>query len=140
MEIIPNLYLGNYGDSLDVSNYDIIINCTKNILFSDENKQNYRIPINDDPIDTIIIQKYIDWILYVIDNELSSENKILVHCSQGQQRSPTIIACYLMWKYNWSLNYSINFIRDKKKDAFFFQINFIDFLNKFELEHEKFEK
>jgi protein-tyrosine phosphatase len=134
MEIIPNLYLGNYKDSLYIDSFDIIINCTKNILFNDENKQNYRIPINDDPNDSIILNTYIDWIIYVIDNEIDN-NKILVHCNHGQQRSPTIIACYLMSKYYWSLDYTIDFIKDKKKDAFFFQINFIDFLKKYEKEN-----
>ena len=132
MEITPNLYLGNYNDSLVVDNYDTIINCSKNILFSDENKQNYRIPINDDPNDTIILHKYIDWILCVMDHELSVGNKILVHCNHGQQRSPTIIACYLMKKYKWKLQYTIDYIKERKNDAFFFSINFIDFLKYFE--------
>ncbi len=125
MDIIPNLYLGKYNDSLVVDKYDIIINCSKNILFSNENKKNYRIPINDDPFDTTILHKYIHWIL-------SSNNKILVYCNYGQQRSPTIIACYLMKKYKWNLQYTIDFIKDKKNDAFFLSINFIEFLKYFE--------
>ena len=130
MEIINNLYLGNQIDSQKY--YDLIINCSKDLQFYNQTN-NIRIPINDDGnIDNYyILDKYIYNIIHKIDENLYANKKVLIHCKNGQQRSATVIACYLMYKYKWSLEYTIKYIKNIKKDAFFWKINFYEYLVKF---------
>jgi protein-tyrosine phosphatase len=49
----------------------------------------------------------------------------------GQQRSPAVVCAYLMEYEGYTLDGSIRYIREKKKDAFFWQINFWVALHKY---------
>jgi protein-tyrosine phosphatase len=70
-------------------------------------------------------------IVDIIDEQIINNKNVIVHCLAGQQRSPTVIAAYLISKKEYKLNDAIEYIREKKKDAFFWQINFIKSLEMF---------
>ena len=69
-----------------------------------------------------------------IMNKYTKQNyNILVHCYAGIQRSPSIIAAYLIRYYNFSMYEAINYIKQKKNKTFYPKINFYNSLNKYQL-------
>jgi protein-tyrosine phosphatase len=133
-EIITGLYLGNDKNSEDDSNsYSMIVNCTLNLPFTISGTEQVRIPINDDPYDSIpLFQILRDTdVLDRMHNHLTNKSNILVHCQAGAQRSPTVVACYLLKFYNMSANDAINFVKSKRQEAFFWTINFQKTIDRF---------
>lgn len=129
-EIIPNLYLSGYH-SIEVSPDTFIINCTKDLPMLHAN--NMRIPVNDD-----MSREALHGMLLALPNaveqietQLGNKKKVVVHCLAGQQRSPTVIAAYLIAKRGYTLPDAITYIRSKKKDAFFWSVNFRDSLEQY---------
>lgn len=131
-EIIPNLFISSYSDlKLSLINDNVyIINCTKDLPLMD---LGYRISVDDIPDienNRIMYDAFFS-IIPIIENKLSKNIKVVVHCNAGRQRSASIVCAYLIWKYKYNLNYAINFIKYKKQDAFFWSINFNQALEKF---------
>lgn len=46
-----------------------------------------------------------------INNSVNNKENILIHCRMGKSRSPTIVASYLMKKYNICSNEALNYLR-----------------------------
>ena len=125
-EIIENLFIGS-EKSLNCSDeFDLIVNCTTNIFIKDPNKT-IRIPINDTPDECNTLLKLLDDtdVLEKINTTINNNKKVLVHCQAGQQRSCAVVAFYLI-KYNKMNPYTaVNYIKMKRRIAFFGEINFI---------------
>ncbi len=132
--IINNLYLGNRLDSIDFSNqFDVVINCTYDLPFYiyDLSINTIRIPIkNDSNLSAELLYNYFDFIVKLIFDSLNNNKKILIYCKFGEQRSVSIICAYLIWTNNWSVEYTIGFIKNINPNAFRYGVNFIDILNK----------
>lgn len=132
-EIIPYLYLASYEDAKNNTLPDMhSINCTINYPMI--TKQGIRISVNDDSHESsfdIMYNNFDNAVLY-IDNLISKEIIVIVHCQAGQQRSAAVICAYLMSKKNMNTPEAILFIKSKKPDAFFFKCNFLSSLNKYE--------
>ena len=106
-EIIPGLWLGNYKAALDIdflkqNKIDLIINCTPNIPFINNEKslniETYRIPVNDSLLerDFILMEKYLKIAIPMLLQKYTIENKkILIHCHMGKQRSAILTAALL---------------------------------------------
>ena len=147
VNICPNLYLGNYKSSQSLKilkNYNInsIVNCTKDIPFSEYFKhRNYlRIDVEDSrDINNIndFKSKIIDATIF-INNEINNNNNVLVHCYWGIMRSPTVVASYLMFKYKMYVEAVIELIKDKKNCSFHNIYNFKEILNYVHEEVKKF--
>ena len=118
--IIDNIYLGNaYNASsystLENLNIKSIVNVTKEVnnYFEYTNYFNYiKIPISDK--NTSSLSKYFDKVLEFIYENQKNEGNILIHCFAGRSRSVTIVALYLMKKYNMSLDNAIKYIKEKR--------------------------
>jgi protein-tyrosine phosphatase len=130
-EIKKNLYLSSYH-SIELLPNTFIVNCTKNLDML--NNDNIRIYVDDDMNDNSINDMYLSFnnIVNIIDEKIKDNKNVIVHCLAGQQRSPAIIAAYLMIKCNYKLADAIEYIREKKKDAFFWKVNFIKSLEMLE--------
>ena len=135
--ICNNLYLGNINSCQDIDllkqhNIQSIVNCSKNIPIHDYFKLNnsHRIDIEDSKeMENIenFKSKIIKAVLF-IDKEINNDKNVIVHCYWGLMRSPTVIAAYLMYKYNMDVDTSIEWIKDKKNFSFHNLYNFKEIL------------
>lgn len=130
-EIIPNLIVGNAATAKNSDQFDLIINCTKNINYN-TNATTLRIPIDDLPEDSDILLSYLPNVTEKIHKFITKNKKVLVHCSMGVSRSCTVVAAYLIRYYNVkTIDELISFIKEKRKEAFFAEVRFRRVLEKF---------
>lgn len=134
-QIIDNLFLGDASSSLNMTNIDLVINCTSDLPFHAVNAKHIRIPIEDNSMYIKELFEYwLDFNLFkTIDQFLSKKKIVLIHCLAGRQRSAATIAAFLMWKTHANLEDIIIYIKNHKIDAFFPNINFLVSLKNFEL-------
>lgn len=130
--IIDYLYIGNKKAADYNSKYSLIVNCTLDIPFQN-NVNSIRIPVKDDPLECNKFIQYLNEtnVLEKINNHLLNKQHVLVHCSQGSQRSCALVACYMIKYYNLTPKEAITFIKDCRPIAFFGQVNFINAINNF---------
>ena len=126
-EIIPNLYISNskYAKAIgDTDTYDLIVNCTPSLPLPTKTSA-IRIPIEDDPNDSDLLFQIIKEI-NVSENMhemIIANKKVLVHCQAGAQRSPAVVACYMIKYHGMTPQQSIDLIRQKRSIAFFWTVN-----------------
>ena len=138
-KIINNIYLGNYNDSMNndfINDFNLIINCSKDLPFNsniNNNIKKIRVSINDDlsKQSNIDLYNYLNYITNVIHQYNNNNKKIFIYCYAGKQRSPSIIAAYLIKYYNFSTYEAINYIKQKKNNTFKPKVNFYNSLNNF---------
>lgn len=106
--MIPNLWIGNKNAAHDeffirAHNIKYIVNITDGINSPFNFITYYHIPIKDKKMCTEVSRKpmtfYIDNALKFIDNGISENVGVLVHCRKGHHRSAGIVLLYLMKKY-----------------------------------------
>ena len=56
-------------------------------------------------------------IVTFIDNSLQNGEGVLAHSFKGQNRVCLVVLIYLMKKYHWSLNKSMDYLKSKKQDV-----------------------
>lgn len=129
-EIIPNLYLSGYH-KIEVNPNTFVVNCTKNLKMLTLN--GVRIAVDDDMSKESIngMAAALPIVVETIHLELQKGNRVVVHCRAGQQRSPTVVAAYLIGKCGYSIQDAIRTVRNKKRDAFFWTINFKESLDRY---------
>ena len=76
-------------------------------------------------------------ILNTIHKKVLNKEPVLVHCSAGRQRSCAVVACYLIRFYNMTPLEAVDYIKSKRKVAFFGAINFSNTINQFYIEQKK---
>ncbi len=135
-EITPGLYLGDAKDSRNLEIFEekkilLAINATRlDVGFHPDLPKKItriRIPIDDDgnrehDLDLFLALPYV---VYRIDIHLYMGHSVIVFCAKGRQRSCAVIASYLIWKFGISVKDSIEFMQQKKREAFFPEPNFI---------------
>lgn len=136
--IIPNLYLGNIKaanniEFLKKNNICAIINCTENDNFSDyfKDKSKFRLSIKDSK-DNDNMNKFKNDIIDSIDfieESLNNNKPVFVHCYWGLMRSATVIAAYLIKKYNISKLDAINIVKEQRPMALSSIYNFNEILD-----------
>lgn len=127
-EILPKLFIGNIQSAKDLNfitknNIEVIINCSNNInnyFINNTNIKYYKCPIDDslEEYDIDLMKSYLPYFIKIIDESLSNNKSVLVHCYAGRQRSAALIAGYLMYKKSMSIEDSYNFIISKRPEAF----------------------
>jgi protein-tyrosine phosphatase len=142
--IIPNLYLGNIigannVDFLKKNNIQSIINCTENEPFNEyfNDGSIFRLSINDSRDETNInkFKREIIHAIDFIDNSIEQNQAVYVHCYWGLMRSATVVAGYLIKKYNLTVEESINIIKEQRPRALVSFYNFNDVLKYVENEY-----
>lgn len=134
-EIVPGLFLASYNDVLGdrervASAY--VINCSKDLPMVHANSM--RLAVNDDMSQESYSIMYANLpnLMLVIDNKLKNNVPVVVHCAAGQQRSAAVVCAYIMWKTCVKLEDAIGYVKSKKTDAFFWNVNFRPPLEMFE--------
>ena len=137
--VIKNIWLGNKSSSqnrefLNNNKIKLVVNCTTDInipQWYEEDDINYiRLPIYDwnSESNNNILKAEIMNIINTMHIYKEKNKNILVHCFAGMQRSATVIACYLMYYYNFKAEHAIFYIRDKRNIAFKPQPTFNSFI------------
>lgn len=134
-KIADGLFIGNREASKDVDQFSYVVNVTTDIPFSDGDKPCYRIPVFDIGVQSqqdIMFSHFFD-ICSNVDDQLKNGN-VLVHCSEGKQRSCTVVVAYLMWKNKWNVDKSIKQLQNEHPLAFHDStVHFLTSLKKWEL-------
>jgi protein-tyrosine phosphatase len=141
-EIIPRLWLGNKraaanGKWLASNNINVVMNCSKDIPFSEDNPQRrfYRIPIDDSlrDVDINYLSTASEEVAYTLLREYKSGSIILVHCAAGMQRSAASVAMFLMTLFRWPAKKAIDYIKGIRPIAFTPGVNFERSLKYYEM-------
>ena len=139
-EIIKHLWLGDSKDAEHVTlDTKLVVNCTHDLPFSTEDVTQIRIPvndINDDREFAIMLNHWNSGLFLCIRDHITRGQDVLVHCHMGRQRSAATVAAFLMNNGN-TKDDAINYIKSKKRDAFFPNANFDGALNMFAVRLEK---
>ena len=135
--IIPNLYLGNIKSASNLNflqdkKIEAIVNCTEKEEFSEyfNDKLKFRLTINDSK-NTDNINKFKEEIINSINfiDTCINENKcVYVHCYWGLMRSATVVAAFLMKKYNINHKEAIKIIKNQRPSAIASYYNFNEVL------------
>ncbi len=135
--IVPHLYLGNVKASLDKKFFEenkikSVLNCTDSEPFMDgitlENQ--FRIDVKDSRDKENIKEfkgKIIDGIEF-IDKRLSNQEPVFVHCYWGLMRSATVVAGYLIKKYQIPKEEAIDYVQKRRYGSLSSIYNFNDIL------------
>lgn len=143
VKILPNIYLGDsraaqsstFFDRADIS---AVLNMTPNVpnTFCEKDLLQYaRIPVYDShgKRDVNLMYQYFPLVTEFMYKTAVIENKnLLVHCALGRQRSCAAIAAYLMKFYDMTPINAMEFILQRKPDAFHWgqSANFAKALNR----------
>ena len=142
--IVPNLYLGNIlgannTEFLINNNIQSIVNCTKNEPFNEyfDNKYKHRLAIDDsrDDENISIFKREIIHAINFIDKSIEEDKAVYVHCYWGLMRSATVVAGYLIKKYNLTTEEAINIIKEQRPKALVSYYNFNEVLKYIENEN-----
>lgn len=87
----------------------------KSNIFENKDLVYNEIDLTDVPEQRLDI--YVNDIYDKIDNYLKTESKILIHCFFGQSRSVSILCYYIMKKYKWNYETTIEYIRKYRSIA-----------------------
>lgn len=144
-EIRKGLWIGSEGDSqnadfLSKHNIKFIVNCSNSIPFLDGHNdiEHYRVPIDDDPSNNAIILSHFPVIVRSIDSVLQRGKSVLVHCRAGMQRSASVVAAYLMYKYKLSADDAMRAIKSRKDETFWPTPTFSKALHEYEKQLQRF--
>lgn len=126
--ILPWLYLGNATDAVLIDdnrtkdkNWQIINVLEPELIFPEDKVDELIIPI----LYKIGGKHHLDWnkVFQVGDliNKIHIENpkdKLLCHCGAGQERSPLVIAYYLVRYENMKVDEAYDFIKQRRPEIF----------------------
>ena len=127
IEILPNLWIGNSEilKIINKLNIDNIINCTKDLHFIGKHTQ-YKTDIknNLEKYEIIKMYEYLNETSDFIYSKLINHKSILVVCENGNQKSATIIAAYIIKYGHMNITNTIHSIRTKHVSAFYPNIEY----------------
>uniref|UniRef100_A0A452H9P8 Dual specificity protein phosphatase n=1 Tax=Gopherus agassizii TaxID=38772 RepID=A0A452H9P8_9SAUR len=122
VQILPHLYLGSARDSANMETLAqlgirYVLNVTPNLpnLFEEQGGFRYKqIPISDHWSQNLA--RFFPEAIAFIDEAVSQNCSILVHCLAGVSRSVTVTVAYLMQRLSLSLNDAYDLVKRKKAD------------------------
>jgi len=130
-KINDNLYIGDYLSALDTTFFktnkiNVVVNCSKNLKFTDLNVVKYRVFLNDDMqyASVMFMVDYLKKLSPILNEHLEKNDNILIHCRCGMQRSATIMAGLLMYRYRITKWQAIKIIKSHRFIAFIPAPNF----------------
>ena len=136
VEIVPNIWLGDIeGEKYKTNiNAKYIVNCLKDLKFLN-NYDNYKEGVIKDSLEKYEIIKLYEYLCETTKfmyNNMFKDEPTLIFCENGNQKSATVIAAFLIKYGNHTKESAIKSIRTKYKSAFYPDINYIYSLEMFE--------
>ena len=122
--ILRNLWLGGYKSAqdksfLDAKNIKLIVNCTKECPKTEyPNIKCVQLKVDDDPSSTETMVTYYPALAALIHESLLARRAVYVHCFAGMNRSPTLIAVYLMLYLGFMPADAVKYVREKRNGTF----------------------
>ena len=110
--VFYNVYLGNLQDAIEMTDVDMVVNCTTDISFFAQNAVQIRVPIVDLPLYSNKLYDIITNtdIFEIMTAAMLQNKKILVHgqiifekslifrkVNAGMSRSASLIVCFIMY-------------------------------------------
>lgn len=105
-----NLFLGSQKSAVDIDTFKIlrikrVLICGSYLpmVFKDDNRATiryHRLPMKDSHDEDIL--RYLQDAMDFIEDSLSSNENVLIHCYAGISRSATVCIAWFMYKYGWS--------------------------------------
>jgi protein-tyrosine phosphatase len=134
-EVIHGLYIASFVEArtMALEAHYVFVNCTRDLPMLGPG---IRIPVDDDLRQESIYNLYtalpntMTW----IEEKLRRGNSVVVHCAAGQQRSAATVGAYLIWKFGYSVDEAIQYLRRVKSDAFLNGANFRPALDQWSLQ------
>lgn len=132
-KIFDNVWIGNkfaLNDEEFIKNNDInvIINCTKSLEMPEFveklNITTHRLNVNDSFRDILKMYKYIDSVCEELNIHILNNDRILVNCNAGKQRSATLVAYYLIKYKGICFKDAVKIIKEKRSVALFNPMTF----------------
>jgi protein-tyrosine phosphatase len=128
-QILTNLYIGDIQDAQQARGQirpGLVVNCSKDIPFFDPTAMTIRIPVDDDGQVHSMEKMYshIHATCAAIHISLQRNQAVFVHCFAGRQRSACVVCAYLMLYQNMPKEAAMQYIKSKRKVAFFPSANF----------------
>lgn len=113
-EIIPGLYLGGMDDAFNpaLTTNTTVINMAIEVPQTPYANRYLYLPAKDTSSEKI--NKYFNYAIENIDNELKQGHRVLVHCFAGISRSATIVIAYLMKTKKWPFLKAYEFVKAKR--------------------------
>ncbi len=130
-QILPGIWLGNLKAAQDETflrnaGIQVVFNCTKDAPFHPSIRRRYRVPVDDnlqpDEIRNLELWGY--EIVYKMLQELKQGRTIYVHCHAGMQRSPAVVAMFLIAVHKMSTDQAKAYIKQRRPIVFFPSANF----------------
>ena len=135
IEIVPNLWLGDsegfkYKDNINIK---YLINCAKDLHFLGNYKDyNTSMKMSIEKYEIIKMYEYMTESVNFIYKNMKNDESTLVYCENGNQKSASIIAAFLIKFGNHTKESAIKAIRSKYNSAFYPEINYNLSLEMFE--------
>jgi len=110
--------LGNNGEILRDLGITAVINCANGKSASDLSLEGFAelsLRFRDKSSQDISMSFFTA--VEFIENTIEQGGSVLVHCWRGISRSATIVLAYLIWKFNWSFEESLAFLRKKRAEV-----------------------
>jgi len=104
-EIIPNLFV---GDLQDAQRFDGTIISVLPDVPDAEPPQSIHMPFLADGVDSI------ERTAALIDNELALGHRALVHCEEGCERAPLVVAWFLKTKRGMTLDQAYTLLKSRR--------------------------
>ena len=107
------------------ANIKYVVNCEKDLAFMNSYQEN-RVEIRDsqDKYQLIKVYEYLLETTKFIYKNLLNDEATLIYCENGNQKSATVIAAFLIKYGNHTKESAINTIRTKYNSAFYPEINY----------------
>lgn len=120
-EVLPNLFIGSYDDACDSVTLDHfgithILTVASDLPAKYTEKYTYLI-IQALDLDTQDLFPSFSQSFEFIENSLSNNGKVLVHCLYGISRSSTIVISYIMKKLNIHYEQAFTLLKEKHPRA-----------------------
>jgi hypothetical protein len=113
--ILPLLYLGDQQATKTLRDIDVIISIGCNHKSSLRNLEIYKFSITDSS--TSDLRATWDQSCGLIQDKIQNNQRILVHCKGGINRSPMVVVAYLCKYCHYSINEAVAEVTTKRKSA-----------------------